>query len=56
VCGVDVNGDENDDLLVGAPYYNSQKDGDEGVVFVYLNNGSVSRINESFESVGYTNE
>jgi hypothetical protein len=36
-----VNGDDNDDLLVGAPFY-QQADGDEGIVYVYVNNGTVN--------------
>ncbi|XP_046565305.1 integrin alpha-3-like [Haliotis rubra] len=46
LCTVDVNGDDFDDLLVGAPYFTDSNDGsdhkkkiymDEGRVFVYLN-------------------
>lgn len=40
VSGIDVNGDGNDDLLVGAPFYR-QTEGDEGIVYVYSNNGMV---------------
>ncbi|XP_067650565.1 integrin alpha-4-like [Haliotis asinina] len=46
LCTADVNGDEHDDLLVGAPFFTDDNDGsdyskkiymDEGRVFVYLN-------------------
>jgi len=37
---VDVNNDELDDLLVGAPFYNQQL-GDEGSVSLFLNLANV---------------
>ena len=43
LCGVDINGDANDDLLVGAPYYN-QTGGDDGIVYLYINSGSVNTV------------
>lgn len=46
VLAIDLNNDLLDDLLVGAPFYNTQPDmiarsGDEGKVYVYLNRGDV---------------
>ena len=43
VCGVDLNNDGMDDLLVGAPMFTDTNSDimDEGRVFVYLNDGMV---------------
>ena len=41
LCVVDVNDDDLDDLLVGAPLYHG-KHGDEGKVYVYINHDHVS--------------
>ncbi|GAB6022617.1 hypothetical protein CHUAL_006712 [Chamberlinius hualienensis] len=40
VCAVDLNNDQLDDLLVGAPLYSAFDYGDEGRVYVYINLGS----------------
>ena len=40
LCAVDVNGDQLDDVLVGAPLYSTNIT-EEGRVYVYLNKGSV---------------
>jgi len=40
LCAVDLNNDRYSDLLVGAPYHRHGKgEGDEGRVYVYINNG-----------------
>ncbi|GBL83085.1 Integrin alpha-9 [Araneus ventricosus] len=39
VLGVNLNGDEYTDLLVGAPLYSSDSGVDEGKVYVFLSNG-----------------
>ncbi|XP_068244696.1 integrin alpha-3-like isoform X2 [Palaemon carinicauda] len=36
VLGVDINGDRRDDLIVGAPFYYTQKS--SGAIYVYMNN------------------
>ncbi len=41
LCAVDVNNDDLDDLLVGAPLYRSQH-GDDGTVHVYINQHHVN--------------
>jgi len=40
LCAVDVNNDQLDDLLVGAPFY-SERLGDEGSVSLFLNLANV---------------
>ena len=42
VLAGDFNSDGYDDLLVGAPTYNSSR-GDEGRVYVYIHNGQVCK-------------
>ncbi|XP_078376331.1 integrin alpha-V-like isoform X2 [Oculina patagonica] len=39
LCAVDLNNDGYSDLLVSAPYHHHSKNGDEGRVYVYMNNG-----------------
>lgn len=41
LCAVDVNGDQLDDIIVGAPYY-STNNTEEGRVFVYTNSGMLN--------------
>lgn len=36
VNGIDLNGDDLTDLLVGAPFYSEESGGDEGKVYVYI--------------------
>ena len=43
LCAVDVNGDQLDDVLVGAPLYSTNIT-EEGRVYVYLNKGSVCTL------------
>lgn len=41
ICAADVNGDQLDDVIIGAPLY-STNNTEEGRVYVYINTGSVS--------------
>lgn len=40
ICAADVNGDQLDDVIIGAPLY-STNNTEEGRVYVYINKGAV---------------
>lgn len=37
MCAVDLNGDKNDDLIVGAPYYSRKYEPNVGAIYIYQN-------------------
>lgn len=43
LCAADVNNDQLDDIIVGAPYF-STNNTEEGRVYVYINRGMVSQV------------
>ena len=42
ICAADVNGDQLDDVIIGAPHFATNRS-EEGRVYVYINKGMVGK-------------